>query len=192
MNQLADISTKGHFTRDEGNHFLCLFNISYFSSQSCSEAISQNRSETMAKGQQEGDYDEGVVAKANPVRNVVWRSRAGLSTVSSSTVSSSPENFGSKDQEMRFEANTVQPVVENSEKYRTKSDTMTNSQGRHLDARSKAGTGSLVAWDSNQIKHFQASTGQPVSKKLVTDIDLEAKEEGSILSATSISFKEKV
>ena len=27
-NQLADILTKGHFTRDEWNHLLCLFNIS--------------------------------------------------------------------------------------------------------------------------------------------------------------------
>ena len=31
-NQLADILTKGNFTRDERNHLLCLFNISHFSS----------------------------------------------------------------------------------------------------------------------------------------------------------------
>ena len=31
-NQLADILTKGKFTRDEWNHLLCLFNISHFSS----------------------------------------------------------------------------------------------------------------------------------------------------------------
>ena len=30
-NQLADILTKGNFTRDEWNHLLCLFNISHFS-----------------------------------------------------------------------------------------------------------------------------------------------------------------
>ena len=30
-NQLADILTKGNFTRDEWNHWLCLFNISHFS-----------------------------------------------------------------------------------------------------------------------------------------------------------------
>ena len=29
-NQLADILTKGHFTRDEWNNFLCLFNIGLF------------------------------------------------------------------------------------------------------------------------------------------------------------------
>ena len=52
--QLADILTKGHFTRDEWNHLLCLFNISLFSSQSCFEA--------MAKRPPEGDYEETVVA----------------------------------------------------------------------------------------------------------------------------------
>ena len=31
-NQLADILTKGNFTRDEWNHLLCLFNISHLSS----------------------------------------------------------------------------------------------------------------------------------------------------------------
>ena len=31
-NQLADILTKGNFTRDEWNHLLCLFNVSHFSS----------------------------------------------------------------------------------------------------------------------------------------------------------------
>ena len=35
-NQLADILTKGNFTRDEWNHLLWLFNISHFSSTVCS------------------------------------------------------------------------------------------------------------------------------------------------------------
>ena len=34
-NQLADILTKGSFTRDEWNHLLTLFNISHFSSTAC-------------------------------------------------------------------------------------------------------------------------------------------------------------
>ena len=34
-NQLADILTKGNFTRDEWNHHLCLFNISHFSPTNC-------------------------------------------------------------------------------------------------------------------------------------------------------------
>ena len=41
-NQLADILTKGNFTRDEWNHLLCLFNIRHFSLtvSSAGEAIS--------------------------------------------------------------------------------------------------------------------------------------------------------
>ena len=40
-NQLADILTKGNFTRDEWNHLLCLFNISHFSSINCLEVMSK-------------------------------------------------------------------------------------------------------------------------------------------------------
>ena len=44
-NQLADILTKGNFTRDEWNHLLCLFNISHFSSTNCSEVMSKRTQE---------------------------------------------------------------------------------------------------------------------------------------------------
>ena len=40
-NQLADMLTKGNFTRDDWNHLLCLFNISHFSSTDCSEVMSK-------------------------------------------------------------------------------------------------------------------------------------------------------
>ena len=40
-NQLADILTKGNFTRDEWNHMLCLFNVSHFSPTVCSEALAK-------------------------------------------------------------------------------------------------------------------------------------------------------
>ena len=76
-NQLADILTKGHSTRDVWNHLLNLFNIRLFSSQSCSE--------DMAKRPQEGDYKERVVAKSKPVRNLVSRSHAGSPTAPSSS-----------------------------------------------------------------------------------------------------------
>ena len=51
-NQLADILTKGNFTRDEWNHLLCLFNISHFSFTVCSE--------TMAKRLQQDSGEERV------------------------------------------------------------------------------------------------------------------------------------
>ena len=40
-NQLADILTKGNFTRDEWNHLLTLFNISHFSSTACTAAMAK-------------------------------------------------------------------------------------------------------------------------------------------------------
>ena len=40
-NQLADILTKGSFTRDEWNHLLTLFNISHFSSTACIAAMAK-------------------------------------------------------------------------------------------------------------------------------------------------------
>ena len=40
-NQLAGLLTKGSFSRDEWDHFLCLFNISNFSSVSCLQTMSK-------------------------------------------------------------------------------------------------------------------------------------------------------
>ena len=56
--QLADILTKGNFTRDEWNHLLCLFNISHFSSTDCSEV--------MSKRMQKDSGEERVTAKSKP------------------------------------------------------------------------------------------------------------------------------
>ena len=64
-NQLADILTKGNFTRDEWNHLLCLFNISHFSSTKCSEVMS-NRTQKDAG-------EERVTAKSKPMMNLVSR-----------------------------------------------------------------------------------------------------------------------
>ena len=57
-NQLADILTKGNFTRDEWNHLLTLFNISHFSSASCIAA--------MAKRAQQESGEGRVTAKSRP------------------------------------------------------------------------------------------------------------------------------
>ena len=77
-NQLADILTKGNFTRDEWNHLLTLFNISHFSSTSCIAA--------MAKRAQQGSGEERVTAKSRPMMNLTARIP---SVVSSSTSSNS-------------------------------------------------------------------------------------------------------
>ena len=64
-NQLADILTKGNFTRDEWNHLLCLFNISHFSSTECSEV--------MSKRTQKDSGEERVTAKSKPMMSLIAR-----------------------------------------------------------------------------------------------------------------------
>ena len=64
-NQLADILTKGNFTRDEWNHLLFLFNISHFSSTVCSAV--------MSKRSQQDSGEERVTEKSRPMMNLVAR-----------------------------------------------------------------------------------------------------------------------
>ena len=64
-NQLADILTKGNFTRDEWNHLLNLFNIGHFSPTVGSAA--------MAKRAQQESGEERVTAKSKPMMNLVSR-----------------------------------------------------------------------------------------------------------------------
>ena len=64
-NQLADMLTKGNFTRDEWNHLLCLFNISHFSSTNCSEVMSKrtqkDSGEEKSHSKIEADDEFGLV-----------------------------------------------------------------------------------------------------------------------------------
>ena len=90
-NQLADILTKGNFTRDEWNHLLCLSNISHFSPTVCSD--------TMAKRSQQDSGEERVTAKSRPMMNLVART---LSLVSSSTSVSPGEEKLRKSKSIEF------------------------------------------------------------------------------------------
>ena len=73
--QLADMLTKGNFTRDEWNHLLCLFNISHFSSTDCSEV--------MSKRTQEESGEERVTAKSRPMMSLIARAPSTLSSSAS-------------------------------------------------------------------------------------------------------------
>ena len=86
-NQLADMLTKGNFTRDEWNHLLCLFNISHFSSTVCSD--------TMAKRSQQDSGEERVTAKSRPMMNLIARTPSHVS--SSTSVSPVKRSYGSQD-----------------------------------------------------------------------------------------------
>ena len=86
-NQLADILTKGNFTRDERNHLLSLFDISHFSSTVCSAA--------MAKRAQQGSGEERVTAKSRPVLNLIARTPSVVS--SSTSLSPGKRCYGKQD-----------------------------------------------------------------------------------------------
>ena len=86
-NQLADILTKGNFTRDEWNHLLNLFNISHFSFTTCTAA--------MAKRAQQESGEERVTAKSKPMMNLIARTPSFVS--SSTSVSPVKRYYGNQD-----------------------------------------------------------------------------------------------
>ena len=86
-NQVADILTKGNFTRDEWNHLLILSFISHFSSTAYTAA--------MAKRAQQESVEERVTAKSRTMMNLTAR----MPSVVSSSTSSNPErtSYGYQD-----------------------------------------------------------------------------------------------
>ena len=88
-NQLADILTKGNFTRDEWNHLLTLFNISHWSSTACIAA--------MAKRAQQDSGEGRVTAKSRPMMNLTARTPSFVSSSPSSNPGRS--SYGYQDPE---------------------------------------------------------------------------------------------
>ena len=91
-NQLADILTKGNFTRDEWNHLLCLFNISHFSSI--------NSVKAMSKRTQEDAGEERVTAKSKSMTNLVSRCLVRDPTVLATIASENLVNTQSESQKI--------------------------------------------------------------------------------------------
>ena len=98
--QLADILTKGNFTRDEWNHPLCSFNISHFSSIKSLQA--------MSKRTQEDAGEERVTAKSKPMMNLVSRCHVRDPNVLASTASESPGKTKSGSQNVPLSSLNVQ------------------------------------------------------------------------------------
>ena len=87
-NQLADILTKGSFTRDEWNHFLKLFNISHLISTACTAA--------MAKRAQQESGEGRVTAKSRPMMNLTARTHSFVSSSASSNPGIASEIYSKK------------------------------------------------------------------------------------------------
>ena len=87
-NQLADILTKGNFTRDEWNHLLCLFTISHFSSTVCSEAMakrsqhdswgraSHSKIATNGESHCKGAIERIILDFSKPGEQKLWKSKS--------------------------------------------------------------------------------------------------------------------
>ena len=103
-NQLADILTKGNFTRDEWNHLLCLFYIGHFSST--------DSSEVMPKRTQEESGEERVTAKSRPLMSLIARAPSTLSSsASESPGKRSYESQSPLSAQAEMYDRTVKPVV---------------------------------------------------------------------------------
>ena len=66
-NQLADMLTKGNFTRDEWNHLLCLFTISHFSSAVCSEGMAKRMQQDSGHSEVEANDEPYCKGSLNSV-----------------------------------------------------------------------------------------------------------------------------
>ena len=122
--QLADIFTKGNFTRDEWNNLLHLFNISPFGPTCCAKNCSLiSCSKTMAKRMQEHKEEERIVARSKPtVMNL-------SSTVSASS-SSGKDPIASKSPGIL----RVSGKPDARGRRNSKPDAASSSQGRLKDA----------------------------------------------------------
>ena len=107
-NQLADILTKGNFTRDEWNHLLTLFNISHFSSTACLAA--------MAKRAQQDSGEGRVTAKSRPMMNLTARTPSFVS--SSASANPGRSSYGYQDPEQPvLDDRAVKPVETSRSNY---------------------------------------------------------------------------
>ena len=152
-NQLADIQTKGNFTRDEWNHLLCLSNISHFSSI--------NSLKPMSKRTQEDAGEERVTAMSKPMMNLVSRYSVRDPNVLASTASESPGKTRSESQkvlvgslnEQQGRTGRLVPAHQT-----TQSETLTTS--------------CFLKWKSGEM--LGVRTRRPVDDKFVVDDDMDS------------------
>ena len=149
-NQLADILTKGSFTRDEWNHLLCLFNISQNSSTDCSEV--------MSKRTQKDSGEERVTAKSKPMMNLVSRCSEETPVALSSIASESPVKTRHESQ------SPLSPQIEQHHRtWRPVVDAYSSSYSEwNVDK-----TWSSQEWKSDEL--MDDRTGRPVVSSQHTD-----------------------
>ena len=152
--EIADILTKGHFTRDEWNNLLCLFNISHFSSRCCSKNFSLiNRTERMAKRMQEQSEENRIVAKSRPTAmNLTSSVPTSSSSVNSPIASRSPGYSKLRSRQVGLSGRLDASTYQNSNP-----DAASSSQGWHRETCGN-GQGSEVSESAGEICHQHKET----------------------------------
>ena len=146
---LADMLTKGNFTRDEWNHLLCLFNISHSSSAECSEVMSKRTQKELG--------EERVTAKSRPMMNLIAWSSERVPSALSSTASKSPRKI-------RYDSQT--PLSPQTEKYDRTGWPVVCSEGAHRpveNAHSSDRTGRPVVCPQRGAPQFVIEDDEPES-----------------------------
>ena len=143
--QLADILTKGHFTRDEWNNLFPLCTIGNLSSNS--------ELQKMAKRVQDGTGEERAIAKSRPTMNLVSQTLARSSMAQRSDASNRPGTVSASSTNLSLiaSAGTLAARVSNQ------NDAASSSQVWQADAKTTS-AGSAAAWRANQDLDLSTST----------------------------------
>ena len=145
--KIADVLTKGHFTRDEWNHLLCLFNISHFSSLCCAKNFNLiSCTERMAKRMQEQSEENRIVAESRPTAmNLTSSVTTTSSSVNSPIAPRSPGKVKASSRQVGLSGRLDASTYQNSN-----TDATSSSQGWRRDAQLFTSTGKLVATDKDR------------------------------------------
>ena len=144
-NQLADILTKGNFTRDEWNHLSTLFNISHFSSTACIAA--------MAKRAQQESGEGRVTVKSRPMMNLTARTPSFVSSSASSNPGKTSYGYQDPGKSVSSDDRTGKPVET------SRSDYLQEDYGRSWSSQEwesgaaendRSGKPEVNSWDSLQ------------------------------------------
>ena len=147
-NQLADILTKGNFTRDEWNHLLNLFNISHFSSTSC---IAE-----MAKRAQQESGEGRVTAKSRPVMNLTARTPSFVPSSASSNPGRISYGYQDPERSVPIDDRTGKPVET------SRSDYLQEDYGRSWSSQE---------WKSGAAEHDRSWKPEEISWDTLQKVD---------------------
>ena len=147
-NQLADILTKGNFTRDEWNHLLTLFNISHFSSTACIAA--------MAKRAQQESGEGHVTAKSRPMMNLTARTPSFVSSSASSNPGRTSYGYQDPGKAASNDDRTVKPVET------SRSDYLQEDYGRSWSSQE---------WKSGAAEHDRSGKPEEISRDTLQNVD---------------------